>query len=183
MAERQAPAPTPPDNDPDLEQKPEAEVTSETPGAEVGAPNPTVNGPIPRMQGFTQSATYVFYDDDIFASSFGRAIGGYTFHAASVTPAANGDMIVREGTVLAVDATYKMAVPRTGGAGAVMVLLRSINAREGDVEVSVVKGGRLNANKLRDGASTGSATKGAVLSPTIISALAAVGIFVDNTDA
>lgn len=135
-----------------------------------------------RLQGFTQSTTYVYYDDDIFSSSFGRAIGGYTFLASSVTADANGDKIVREGTLLAVDSGSGKAIPRTSSGVAVMVNHRGFNCRDGDVEIPVVKGGRLNARKLRDGASTGSGTYGAVLSGTIIGQLSAVGIFLDNTD-
>lgn len=152
--------------------KPTIEMTPEEAADRVGPP---------RLQGFSQSNTYVSRSRDIFASSFGRAIGGYTFDSSTVTADSNGDKIVFRGTVLSATAGKK-AQPRTASQTACMVLNRTINVRDGDVEVSVVKGGRLNATRIRDGAAGGSAAMGVVLGAQVITDLVTRGIFLDNTD-
>jgi hypothetical protein len=124
---------------------------------------------------YGMSGTYVFGERDIFASSVGQIVTSYTFDSTTVTADANGDKIVYEGTVLA--ASGAKVQPRTSSAAAVGVLRHRINCRYGDIDIGMVIGGRLRADKLWDNGAFGSVASGAVTQ------LAALGIYLTTYDA
>jgi hypothetical protein len=119
-------------------------------GPEQQAPVP---GPVAAF--YSVSSSYAIGPRDIWFSSAGQVVTSYTFDASTVAADANGDKIVREGTVLAATAGGK-AKPRTGTETAIGVLLRRINVRDGDQEIGMVVGGHLSRSKLTDNGVFGS---------------------------
>lgn len=104
---------------------------------------------------YSVSSTYAIGPRDIWFSSVGQVVTSYTFDASTVAADANGDKIVREGTVLSATAGGK-AKARAGAETAIGVLLRRINVRDGDQEIGMVVGGHLSRSKLTDNGVFGS---------------------------
>ncbi len=130
-----------------------AEAQGPVPAA--GAAGTGAGGPPAPGAFYAVSPAYTVGQRDIWFSSVGQVVTSYTFDANTVPADPNGDKIVREGTVLTFTAGGKVMV-RSGAAPAVGVLLRRVNLRDGDQEVSVVVGGHLVRAKLTDNGVFGS---------------------------
>lgn len=127
-----------------------------------GAPADNMPGNLPR--GFyLQPTSYIVEEFEILASTRDIHTTSYMLDATSVTADANGDKIVKKGTTVGVMASNNgKGKPRAGAEVCIGVTMYSVNLREGDEPIALIRGGRLRSDKLTDAGVFGTVAASAI---------------------